>query len=128
MSPSGDEVMYRAPRKNAKKESCGYDEELLKVVGHRVYDEKSAEELFDAVIGYQKAHNGQKTVCNEVEVEYNDDFLVIVFLADLHIGSDSTELELIRYHMNELMKRKNLIMVLCGDYTDNFITFAQNNS
>ena len=126
--PSEEETMFHAERleEPIRKEACGYDEKLLKIVGYRVYDEKTTEELWDAVTEFQIAHNGQETTCRQVKVEYNDDFLLVVFLADIHVGSESSELRLIKYHMKEIAKRKNVAMVLCGDYTDNFITFAQN--
>jgi len=105
---------------------CGYDPKILQIIEHRVYDEKSVEELWDVVEKYQEVHNGQSTICREVEVVYNNDYVVIVFLGDLHVGSESAELKAIKYHMNEMMKRDNLLLALCGDYEDNFITFAQN--
>jgi predicted MPP superfamily phosphohydrolase len=126
--PSDEEIMYHAEKLDEpmKKPACGYDEQILKIVGHRVYDEKTVEELWDAVTEYQIAHNGQKTVCRKVEMTYGDDFLLVIFLADIHVGSESSELRLIRYHMKEIARRTNVVMILCGDYTDNFITFAQN--
>ena len=102
--PSEDEVLFHAEKltEPLRKGECGYDESMIKIVGYRVYDEKTVEELWDSVIEYQEAHNGQKTVCRNVELEYDDDFLLVIFLADIHIGSESSELRLILYHMKEL--------------------------
>lgn len=126
--PSDDEEVEIGIKQRGKKSpACGYDASMLKLVQHRVYDEKSREELFDSVIAYQDAHNGQSNICRLVEANYNSDYLLVVNLADIHIGGESTLMRLLKHHLNEMVKRKNLVLLLCGDYTDNFITFAQND-
>lgn len=102
------------------------ESDKLTITEHRVYDEKSVDELWNSIENYQEMHNGQNKECELVEVHYDDDYVVIAFLADIHVGSESTEMKLLRYHIDEIRKRKNLLLALCGDYADNFITFAQN--
>lgn len=127
--PNKDETVdkYVKPINGKKSPACGYGNDMLKVVENRVYDKKTTENLWDSVVEYQDAHNGQSNVCRSVDVEFDDDYLLIVFLADIHIGGESTLMRLLQYHLDELTKRKNLLLILCGDYTDNFITFAQND-
>jgi hypothetical protein len=79
------------------------------------------DELSDIQKLHEKASFSQDVATIKIDTKYKS--LIILPLADLHIGSISTNYEAFRNFTDFILKHDNVYVMLVGDLTDNFGTF-----
>jgi hypothetical protein len=70
---------------------------------------------------HEKASFSQSTANIEITTDYK--YIILMFLADLHIGSIAADYKLLQYFTDYILSNPNIRVILAGDMIDNFVNF-----